>query len=66
MKVGVASNADRDSRVTSHATFSNATVYISRTTSYGVTKVLVASRVLAWPKWLVFRILVWDGLLLKF
>jgi hypothetical protein len=50
---------------TSDATFSNATVDISRATSCGVTQVLVAPRGLAWPKGLL-GILVGVGLILKF
>jgi hypothetical protein len=56
----------RDSPATSDATFSNATVDISRTTSCGVTQVLVVPRGLARPKGLLIRILVGLGLVLKF
>jgi hypothetical protein len=51
---------------TSDATFSNATVDISRATSCGVTQVLVAPRGLARQKWLLLGILVGVGLVLKF
>jgi hypothetical protein len=50
----------------SHATFSNATVDISRATSCGVTQVLVAPQGLARPKGLLLGILVGVGLVLKF
>jgi hypothetical protein len=49
----------------SHATFSNATVDISRATSCGVTQLLVAPRGLARPKGLHFGILVGMRLVLK-
>jgi hypothetical protein len=51
---------------TSHATFFNATVNISRATSCGVTQLLVAPRGLARPKGLLLGILVGVGLVLKF
>jgi hypothetical protein len=51
---------------TSDATFSNATVDISRVTSCGVTQVLVAPRGLTRPKELLLKILVEDKLVLKF
>jgi hypothetical protein len=51
---------------TSHATFSNATMDISRATSCGVTQVLVAPRGLARPKEVLFGILVGVRLVLKF
>jgi hypothetical protein len=51
---------------TSDATFSNATVDISRATSCGVTQILVAPRGLARPKGLLLGILVAVGLVLKF
>jgi hypothetical protein len=47
------------------ATFSNATVDISRATSCGVTQVLVAPRGLARPKWLLVGILVGGGVSFK-
>jgi hypothetical protein len=47
-------------------TFSNATVYTSRATSYGVTQLSVAPRSLARPKWLVLANIDWGGLFLKF
>jgi hypothetical protein len=50
---------------TSDATFSNATVDISRATSCGVTQVLVAPWGLARPKGLLIGILVGVGLVLK-
>jgi hypothetical protein len=40
---------------TSDATFSNATVDISRATSCGVTQVLIAPRGLTWPKGLLLQ-----------
>jgi hypothetical protein len=51
---------------TSDATFSNATVDISRVTSCGVAQVLVAPRGLTRPKELLLKILVEDKLVLKF
>jgi hypothetical protein len=51
---------------TSNASFSNATVDISRATSCDATQVLVAPRDLAWPKGLLLGILVREGLFLKF
>jgi hypothetical protein len=51
---------------TSDATFSNATVDISRATSCGVTQILVASRGLARPKGLLLGIFVDEGLVLNF
>jgi hypothetical protein len=50
----------------SDATFSNATVDISRATSCGVTQVVVTPRGLARPKGLLLGILVGVGLVLKF
>jgi hypothetical protein len=47
-------------------TFSNATVYISRATSCGVTQLLVMPRSLTRPKVLVLANIVWGELFLKF
>jgi hypothetical protein len=52
--------------VTSDATFSNATVDISRAASCAATQVLLASRGLARPKGLLLGILVREGLFFKF
>jgi hypothetical protein len=64
--VSHATPCDATRSAMSAMTFSNATVYTSRATSYGVTQLSVAPRSLARPKGLVLANIDWGGLFLKF